>query len=343
MSHQSGIPVANSLKDSFGTARMQENKRYIKVQIVNDEMMETASKPASGAWDADLKFVQDALEPNNPCYILFRLDSKGPNGTEWVLFCYVPDKAKVKDKMVYASSRATLKLQLGSQYFSEDIFGTVLSDFNKDGYESYVRARKSEAPLTESELMKRSQIESGEGILAAATSTTYVHGISFPVDAAASDAVKKLVNGGCTYVQVKLDMEHEMIKLDHVSNITAADIAKEIHTSEPRFHFFGYNHEFEGRTDTSFVYIYSCPDGSEGTKGAPVKMRMLYSSSKAAVSEILTHSGRNPSAKLEIGTPSDIDEDVIFQALHPQKEEKKAAFARPLRPGRGPAKLHQKK
>ena len=102
--------------------------------------------------------IQEHLDGINPCYILFRLDTKGPNGVEWVLLCYVPDKAKVKDKMIYAATRSTLKLQLGSQFFAEDIFGTVPSDFTKDGFEAHVRARKSDAPLTESELLKRSQV-----------------------------------------------------------------------------------------------------------------------------------------------------------------------------------------
>jgi len=329
--------------DSFGNARQKEDKRLIKVTIVNDEMVESLSKPASSSWDVDMKLIQEQLDGTNPCYILYRLDTKGSYGTEWVLLCYVPDKAKVKDKMIYAASRATLKMALGSQYFAEDIFGTVPADFTKDGFDAHVRARKSEAPLTESELLKRSQIEKGEGIIASGSSTTYVHGISFPVDAAATEAVKKLVAGSVTYVQVLIDTEAEKIKLDHTSNTTLENLVKEINLSEPRFHFFGYKHEFEGKTITSFVYIYSCPDGSGGTKPAPVKMRMLYSSSKAAVSEILTQAGAKADARLEIATPEDLDEDVVISALHPQKEEKKASFARPMRPGKGGARLTTKK
>jgi len=44
MSHQSGIPVAESLKQSFGNARMQENKRLIKVQIVNGKEIKIRNK-----------------------------------------------------------------------------------------------------------------------------------------------------------------------------------------------------------------------------------------------------------------------------------------------------------
>jgi len=343
MSHQSGITAAKALVESFGNARVQENKRLIKVQIVDEQMVEALSKPQQSTWDVDMKLIQEQLDPSNPCYILYRLDTKGSNGTEWALLCYVPDKAKVKDKMIYAASRATLKLTLGSQYFAEDIFGTVPSDFTKDGFDAHVRARKSEAPLTESELMKRSQIEKGEGIIASGGSTTYVHGISFPVEPAATDAVKKLVSGSITYVQVLIDTEAEKIKLDHTSNTTLANLPKEIHMSEPRFHFFGYKHEFEGKTITSFVYIYSCPDGTGGTKSSPVKLRMLYSSSKAAVSEILTQAGAKAEARLEIATPEDLDDEVIISALHPQKEEKKASFARPMRPGKGGARLTTKK
>jgi hypothetical protein len=102
-------------------------------------------------------------------------------------------------------------------------------------------------------------------------------------------------------------------------------------------------HSFTHSLTLSFisfqVYIYSCPDGSGGTKGAPVKLRMLYSSSKAAVAEILSQAGASAEARLEVSSPEDIDEEVIMNALHPPKEEKKVTFSRPMRPGKGGARL----
>lgn len=69
--------------------------------------------------------VPGYCDPTDPCYILFRLDEKNSSGYIWILLCYVPDKAKVRDKMKYASSRATLRRQLGSTYFAHEVFGTL--------------------------------------------------------------------------------------------------------------------------------------------------------------------------------------------------------------------------
>ena len=48
-----------------------------------------------------------------PCYILFRMDSATKDG--WLLANWVPEKTKVRQKMLYASSRETLKKELGSR------------------------------------------------------------------------------------------------------------------------------------------------------------------------------------------------------------------------------------
>ena len=37
----------------------------------------------------------DMFEPKKPCFVLFRLDSSGSDGAEWVLVSYVPDGSPV--------------------------------------------------------------------------------------------------------------------------------------------------------------------------------------------------------------------------------------------------------
>jgi twinfilin-like protein len=72
----------------------------------------------------------DALEP---CYVLFRLDaptassdeSTSSSAADWVLMCYVPDKAKVRDKMLYSSTRAALRKELGGgTRIADEMWGT---------------------------------------------------------------------------------------------------------------------------------------------------------------------------------------------------------------------------
>jgi twinfilin-like protein len=53
------------------------------------------------------------------------LDEKTSTGEyKWLFLCYVPDHAKVRDKMLYASTRATLTKELGDYRFADSIYGT---------------------------------------------------------------------------------------------------------------------------------------------------------------------------------------------------------------------------
>lgn len=65
------------------------------------------------------------LEPTEPCYVVYRLDSTNNLGFEWALFTYVPDKAKVRAKMIYSSTKSSLKMSLGGGRFVQEIHGTT--------------------------------------------------------------------------------------------------------------------------------------------------------------------------------------------------------------------------
>lgn len=55
----------------------------------------------------------------------FRLDSQNSLGYEWLFITWIPEDAPVREKMIYASTKATLKSQFGSGQIKEDILGTV--------------------------------------------------------------------------------------------------------------------------------------------------------------------------------------------------------------------------
>jgi len=58
-----------------------------------------------------------------PCYILFKMDSSTKDG--WLLANWVPENAKVRQKMLYASTRATLKKELGTAAITAEIIAMV--------------------------------------------------------------------------------------------------------------------------------------------------------------------------------------------------------------------------
>lgn len=338
MSHSSGIPVSQALTDTFGDALKSDQTRFIKVQIQNDELVPVATCPLGSNYEDDLDKIADFLDKTDPCYILFRLDEKNSNGYIWVLMCYVPDKAKVRDKMTYASTRSNLRRQLGSTYFSSEIFGTVSGDFDRKGYKAFVAMQKSENPLTWGE--RQSIQEKEQGVYVGGSSTAHVHGVAFPVESSASQAVKALLEGGNNYVQLAIDVENEKIILSNSKDVTLETLGSQVPTNDqPRFHFFRYDHTFEDEEQRPIVMVYSCPDGSSGTKSAPVKLRMLYSSSKANIENILTSLGGKVAVKLEVNTGPEVTPESIVNVLHPQKEEEKKAFAKPKGPSKGGKRL----
>lgn len=85
----------------------------------------SASHDVEHGWEEDYKiFVEPLIEENIPCYVFFRLDNKTSIGYEWLLLSYTPDSATIRQKMLYASTKATLKKEFGSPHIKEEYHAT---------------------------------------------------------------------------------------------------------------------------------------------------------------------------------------------------------------------------
>jgi len=317
----SGIGVSARVRDVF----LNGNDRFIKVQISEELSLEvTATLPESGSFSEDLNNVGSLLDQTEPCFILARTDLKNERDQfRWNLFSYVPDRSIVKKKMVYASTRASLKQQLGDDFFTDEIFGTVPGDFSARGYQSFIKHKEADDPLTREEEKIKEEREQGIFVGGGGTGGAYAHGIAFPVDDDVNQAMDNLYGGSVNYVQVTIDVDAERVCLCESTNITLSQLGSFVPNNEPRFHFFKYVHEYDGENFSSLVYVYSCPDGSRGTISCPVKMRMLFSSSKANVASLASSRGGNIDLKMEVNNGEDVAENEINLLLHPAKAETK--------------------
>ena len=54
--------------------------------------------PPQGTFEEDLNRLPDLLDNDEPAYVLARLDG---DNVEWLTISYVPDTAKVRDKVRY--------------------------------------------------------------------------------------------------------------------------------------------------------------------------------------------------------------------------------------------------
>lgn len=58
-----------------------------------------AHKELSRRWDADYDaFVLPLLDEQQPCYVLYRLDSQNAQGYEWLFISWSPDSSPVSSR-----------------------------------------------------------------------------------------------------------------------------------------------------------------------------------------------------------------------------------------------------
>ncbi|KAG9305488.1 hypothetical protein G9A89_006458 [Geosiphon pyriformis] len=332
MTHQSGIKESKELADLFANAVKTRKLRIIRVSIVNESLVPNGTIEAGDDWVSDYAKVLSFLEEKIPAYILFRLDSKSSTGNfEWLFLCYVPDLAKVRDKMLYASTRATLTRDLGDNYFVDSIYGTVANDFTYEGYLKHKKHQLADAPLTERE-KELAEIKIAEvNSFSSSTRKSHAAGVSFPIADEALVALKQLGSADRTHnlVQLVVDTIGEKFELSSSDNIGVDQLAAVLPVDAPRFSFFAYNYSHNGQEFDSIVFIYTCPSTSK------IRERMLYSSSRASIISIAEkEASLEIVKKLETNDPKDLNESFLLNELHPKKDIGIKKFDRPKPPGR---------
>eukprot|EP01091_Cochliopodium_minus_P011521 TRINITY_DN3285_c0_g1_i1.p1 TRINITY_DN3285_c0_g1~~TRINITY_DN3285_c0_g1_i1.p1 ORF type:complete len:341 (+),score=108.72 TRINITY_DN3285_c0_g1_i1:71-1093(+) len=340
MTHSSGIKCSQELENAFAKARTEGQIRWLRVEIdfkVEPEILNSVKEHKLGDITSDMNDVSNELKPKEPCYILFRKDSKNvveELGFEWIFISYVPDGSPVKSRMLYASSRDNLKKGLGYSYFTQEIHA---SEKDEVTVATILGEVKSVKVLSETELQiqhenKLENQERGSSL----TSGDNVS-VKFPLSGDASNKLNDLASGKINYVQLSLDIPKETIELTDSGSIhDISELPGKVPAKIPSYHLFRWKHTHEGNEHDSILFIYCCPTGS------PVKARMLYSTVKStAVTYAINHKVE-PSQKIEITAGEEWNDKLMTDYLHPPEEKKETAFTRPKKPGKGGVKRTNK-
>nr|XP_032825492.1 twinfilin-2-like [Petromyzon marinus] len=331
MSHQTGIVASQDLRDFLGRARGGD-VRLIKIAI--DDGTETLvladERRPEQAWDAEYDaLVQSVLEPEQPCYLLYRLDSQNPQGHEWLFITWCPDSSPVRQKMLYAATRATVKKEFGGGHIKEELYGTEKEEVSLSGYKKHIKLSNAPNPLTaaEAELQKLKLNEVKTDISVDSKQQT-LQGVSFPIQERALQALQRFSKGEVNYVQLSVDLDKETINLEHAKKISVAELPRCVPEDAARYHFFIFPHSHEGDRLESTVFIYSMP----GYK-CSIKERMLYSSCKGPLIDTVEQKlGLDIARKIEIENRDELTEDFLYEEVHPKQHAYKPAFAKPRGP-----------
>ncbi|KAK7588141.1 hypothetical protein V9T40_005386 [Parthenolecanium corni] len=339
MSHQTGIRANDELRKFFAKCKLGK-VRLFKVSIDNEQLVLSDYKNVEKSWEDDFDpMVIPMIEPGQPSYILYRLDNKSDIGYDWLLISWSPDESPIRQKMLYASTKATLKQEFGNACIKEELHGTSEGEISLAGLRRYRKVESSPAPLTmqEEELARLSKAQSFTLSNAAIdTRTPTMSGVSFPVSNAVIDSVNQMVKRKINYIQLRIDIDNEEIHLVTDGIITVDQLSDQIPKDAARYHLYSFSHTYEGSTIQSVVFIYSMPGYS-----CSVKERMLYSSCKGPLLDIIeSNLGLTVSKKLEIDATEKLTEDYLIDEIHPKQVADKPKFEKPKGPpSRGAKRL----
>ncbi|XP_034984024.1 twinfilin-1 [Zootoca vivipara] len=329
MSHQTGIQASGEVQETFARARNGQY-RFLKIVIDNEQLTVGSARQAVGSWEADYdSFVLPLLEEKQPCYILYRLDSQNAQGYEWIFIAWSPDHSPVRQKMLYAATRATLKKEFGGGHIKDEVFGTNKDDVSLNGYQKYLVTQSSPAPLTAAEEeLRQIKINEVQTDVSVDTKHQTLQGVAFPIAKEALQALEKLKNKQLNYVQLQIDMKNETIELASTLPTELKDLPKRIPKDSARYHFFLYKHSHEGDYLESIVFIYSMPGYM-----CSIRERMLYSSCKSPLLEIVERQlWMQIIRKIEIGDGEELTADFLYEEVHPKQHAHKQSFAKPKGP-----------
>ncbi|EMD38353.1 hypothetical protein CERSUDRAFT_48335 [Gelatoporia subvermispora B] len=348
MSAPTGIAVSPELTSVFSDVVDSRDTRFLKIAIRNESLVPDGSFSPSGSLDEDLDKLADILEDDTPAYVLVRQDDPP---SDWLAVFYVPDNAKVRDKMLYAATRNTLTKSLGSTHFTDSVFATSKSDLSAEAYAKHRQHLAAPKPMSAREqemaAVKAAERDAGgrsyDGSRARQTHIGTGVEIKWPEEV--QQAVEKLVSGEGSELLLLargIDPASESLALTLQTECDIEALATSLPASEPSYAFFAWPQSITSPPQRMILFIYSCPETS------PVKYRMLYSSGSSSVlqsaKEIVSSVGGASSLasrKIETSDPKEINEQFLISELGltstvsvaPDATEKKA-FARPKGPGR---------
>ena len=80
------------------------------------------------------------------------MDEKEGEAFKWLMISWSPDSASIRNKMLYASTKATLKKEFGSGQIKDDLYGNIKEDISFKGYQKHVVSAAAPGPMSREEL-----------------------------------------------------------------------------------------------------------------------------------------------------------------------------------------------
>ncbi|OWB78564.1 hypothetical protein B5S32_g2760 [[Candida] boidinii] len=293
--------VIESFKDYIDNSH-----RCIILTISNEVLSPSATIPGSSDLISDLTSITNKITTTEPCYIIIKEDTTTNTSTNnYYFISWVPDEAKVKDKMIYASAKNNILKDLGLEFFKSILFMSELNELSESGWKSLQNHENSIKPLSDSEKslknVKNLEMLNSIGLInnkkKLVNDNNLLNGsLNFKIN---NDLLEILSNNSDfkngEFISINIINEILVLKLsDELNPNNISSIIDKLPSDSPNYTILKLN--------DLFYFIYSCPSGSK------VKDRMIYASNKLGfINNLKNNLNFNFAKIIEIGDSDEIE------------------------------------
>lgn len=310
--------LTSSLNSSSSSSSSAGNNNNISNNKTSDATVESNTKGHVVSADKQIETLPDDAAKD-----------------QWLFVSWTPEASPVREKMIYASTKSTVKQEFGSGSIFADYFVSNIDDLSLGAVQKWIERKQhirdghidlNELSLSEQELQ---QVKLDEAALcadlrAAAASmkdkNKSLPSIEMPIADEAISALYDFKQGKSSYVQLSIEPKTETILLEKNEPSSGFDLAKKSISSltpkdRARYHLVSYTHQHNKKQTKATLFIYSIP-----SSGCPVKERMLYSSVKNHLLQVIQEESKIGIAvdrRIETDDPSELTEKFLYDELYP--------------------------
>jgi twinfilin-like protein len=333
----------DAVKTAFATA-LEDKGTFGFLQIGIDDATQkfTLLKSERGAEHAsDWSAIAPLCEKKSHTFIVVMDTSeKGALSGLCVLMHWGPDESPVRDRMLYASSRATLKAFLGTSNFSTpDYYASVPADLS---VEAFLKQRSMHLDIDFRSEEEREKEAASLEATAKSTSTSIMQRLPVEFTDSAKEAIEAFKAGSAKFVVISLSGDALEIVNGEVHADSSLDYITSVLKSEPCYLMFWHT-RVRGEEDgdptgeelTKSVFGFYCPDDAKRME------KFTYSTCKVNITDFCQDIGLFFAGKVEFTSTKDFAPDNMDYHLFPIKESTEK-HAKPSAPGGGKRKKRAK-
>lgn len=284
--------IQQEVFDSFLAAQNDGNIRYFKISIENETMIlaSTVNKDHTADIDFDRILVPNLNESEAALYI-YSLKDHFLSADGWLLVVFVPDSCKVRDKMLYSSSKDYLKKKLGLQFFKHELAINDIKDISWSYfYTNNILNRSNLKVLSEQEkLIKEEKALTTQEVSSTVFKRASI-GLQFDIDSKVTLALKEISNN----MIIEIILVDERITHKSTKSISNNELLKTYISEDDACYYILQKND-------TISMILSCPESVSARK------KMTLASAKSTLSALCTDVGIKITKTIEISNNNDLD------------------------------------